>query len=225
MCHREICDKCAIYLFKLLDDNGSILDSWHVCSNKCLEKFAVKVEKQATPQDVNLLVNVATGIPVLVRRALIFMVPGWDVRMKHFRVCFAPVEEIDFNPRGNLLWKRLLALKEYVESITIQNLLTAGNFEEAARIYEKRGMYEEAGKVRATNREIVIRKTEVTVDLNSLLRQIAEGGIVAVYRCPHCGGKLKVSKDSTVDKLSACEHCGNEIQTMDIADFLKTVLS
>jgi DNA-directed RNA polymerase subunit RPC12/RpoP len=63
------------------------------------------------------------------------------------------------------------------------------------------------------------------VDLNSLLKQIAEQGIVAVYRCPHCGGKLKIGKETSETNLRICEHCGSEIETMDLADFLKTALS
>lgn len=226
ICGKEMCEKCAVYLFKLWDSNNQIRDSWYVCSNQCLEKFALQVEKQTTPQDIGILKNLTTGIPLLVRRTLISLgLLNFDSKMNYLRVNFAPMEENDFNPRGNLLWKRLQKLQEYVESSTMENLLTAGNFEEAAKLYEKHGKYVEAGRVRARGREIIVKKTEVTVDLNSLLKQLAEGGIVAVYRCPNCGGKLKLSKDSTIDKLRTCEHCGTEIQAMDLADFLKTALS
>jgi len=73
----------------------------------------------------------------------------------------------------------------------------------------------------------IIRKEVIvkSVDLNELIRQIKEGGIVAVYRCPHCGGKLKISKDTSVETLKVCEHCGTEIETVDLADFLRTALS
>lgn len=74
-------------------------------------------------------------------------------------------------------------------------------------------------------KEISIKKTEVSIDLNSLLRQLKDGGVVAVYRCPHCGGKLKIDRNASMDKLRVCEHCGSEIETMDLADFLKTALS
>ena len=43
--------------------------------------------------------------------------------------------------------------------------------------------------------------------------------------CPFCGGKLKVNKNSTLDSLKICEHCGSEIESMDLADFLKTALT
>jgi DNA-directed RNA polymerase subunit RPC12/RpoP len=217
ICGKQICEKCRIYLFKIWDSKGIIVDSWYACSFKCLEKFATKVEAQTTPEDIDILKNLSAGIPLIVKRSL-----GLNI---DYRVIFSPLEELDLNPRGNLLWKRLQKLQEYVESVTIQNLLKAGNYEEVARLYEKRGLYEEAGKVRARNREMIIKKTEVKVDLNNLLKQIAEEGIVAVYRCPHCGGRLKIGKDTTATNLRVCEHCGSEIETMDLADFLKTVLS
>jgi len=107
----------------------------------------------------------------------------------------------------------------------VSNWIKAGRFEDAAQFYEKRGMYEEAGRIRAKGREILVKDMNIKVDLNALLKQISEGGIVAVYRCPNCGGKLKIGKETTVASLRTCEHCGSEIQTVDLADFLKTVLS
>lgn len=84
---------------------------------------------------------------------------------------------------------------------------------------------EEAGKIRARGRKIVVKNTNVNVDLNTLLKQFAEGGIVAVYRCPHCGGKLKIGKETKASSLRTCDHCGSEMATMDVADFLRTALS
>lgn len=63
------------------------------------------------------------------------------------------------------------------------------------------------------------------MDLNTLLKQVRDGGIVVIYRCPSCGGKLKVGKDTSVESLKVCEHCGSEIETIELADFLKTALS
>jgi len=94
---------------------------------------------------------------------------------------------------------------------------------EAAEIYETYGMYDEARALREKDKQVVVKN--VSVDLNALLQQVKDGGIVAVYRCPHCGGKLRVGKDSQIEKLKVCEHCGSEIKTMDLADFLRTALS
>ena len=48
--------------------------------------------------------------------------------------------------------------------------------------------------------------------------------MVAVYRCPHCGGKLKLGKDSSVESLRICEHYGSEVETMDLVDLLEKAL-
>jgi DNA-directed RNA polymerase subunit RPC12/RpoP len=75
--------------------------------------------------------------------------------------------------------------------------------------------------VPTVRQEVVLR----TLDLNELIRQVREEGIVVVYRCPNCGGKLKISKDTNVEALKVCEHCGSEIETVDLADSLRTALS
>jgi DNA-directed RNA polymerase subunit RPC12/RpoP len=72
--------------------------------------------------------------------------------------------------------------------------------------------------------QITVKRVDVTVDLNRLLQQIREGGLVIVYRCPHCGGPLKVGKDTSAGSLKVCEHCGSEIESIDLADFLRTAL-
>jgi len=75
--------------------------------------------------------------------------------------------------------------------------------------------------VPTVRQEVVLK----TLDLNELIRQVGEGGIVVVYRCPNCGAKLKISKDTNVETLKVCEHCGSEIETVDLADSLRTALS
>ena len=86
-------------------------------------------------------------------------------------------------------------------------------------------MYEEAGKARAEDKHLSIKRTEVSVDLNSLLRQIKDGGLIVVYRCPHCSAPLKVNKETKMESLRVCKHCNSEIESMDITEFLKTPLS
>jgi hypothetical protein len=55
-------------------------------------------------------------------------------------------------------------------------------------------MYEKAGQLRQMQKQVVVKQTVVSVDLNNLLQQIRVGGIVALYRCPRCGGNLKIDK-------------------------------
>ncbi len=107
----------------------------------------------------------------------------------------------------------------------IENLEKAGRYEEAAIEYEKLQLYEKAGEMRRKDKMVIVRNTNISVDLNYFLSQIREGGIVAVYSCPKCGGKLKVDKNASLEQLRTCVHCGNEIQSMEISAFLRTALS
>jgi len=197
-----------------------------------MHNLASHVEKQSLPVVANTFDEVSSMIPQLVKNALLSEKLRGKLSNKvkangvNFFVNFAPLIELDFNPRGNVFWKMLReTTQERVEQQRMENWVKAGNFEDAALFLEKRGKYVEAGKMRARGREVVVRQTSISIDLNVLLKQIAEQGIVAVYRCPHCGGKLKIGKATSEASLRVCEHCGSEIETMDLADFLKTALS
>jgi DNA-directed RNA polymerase subunit RPC12/RpoP len=123
----------------------------------------------------------------------------------------------------------ILMVKEHEEFNNSAWLVFAGHLEEvgrlheAADVYEYLKMYDKARELRTGG--LTIKKMEIMVDLNKLLAQIRDGGMVAVYKCPNCGGKLKVGKDATLEKFRRCEYCSHEIQTADFADFLKDVLS
>jgi hypothetical protein len=106
-----------------------------------------------------------------------------------------------------------------------KNLESCGRTQDSAKVYEELHMYDKARELREKDRQILVKKTDVSVNLNALLQQVKEGGIVAVFRCPHCGGKLKISNQTTLNSLRKCEHCDSEIESMDLADFLKTVIS
>lgn len=105
------------------------------------------------------------------------------------------------------------------------NLIKCGRTDDAAAVYEEQQMYNKAKELREINRQVLVKSTNVSVNINTLLQQLKDGGIVAVYRCPFCGGKLKINKETTADTVRHCEHCGSEISTMDIEDFLKTALT
>ena len=106
-----------------------------------------------------------------------------------------------------------------------ENLERAGRYEDASRIYELYGMYEKAGQLRQMQKQVVVKQTVVSVDLNNLLQQIRDGGIVALYRCPRCGGNLKIDKETTIESLKVCPYCGSNIKAMDLTEFLRTALS
>lgn len=105
-----------------------------------------------------------------------------------------------------------------------ENLERCGRTQDSARIYEELRNYDKARELREKDRHFFIKRTDIQVNLNALLQQVKDGGIVAIFRCPHCGGKLKINDKTTVNSMRACEHCGSEIAAMDLADFLKSVL-
>lgn len=114
------------------------------------------------------------------------------------------------------------------------NLERAGQFEEAASHYDTLASYHHVAQQRpqyldkarqAREKSKIVKVRETVVDINKLLEQVRDGGIVAVYRCPHCGGKVKIGKDASVESLKVCEYCGSEIEAMELADFIRTALS
>jgi len=56
-------------------------------------------------------------------------------------------------------------------------------------------------------------------ELNATQEELSE------YRCPHCNATLKIGSKTDSGSLRKCEHCGNEIEAMDLAEFLKAALS
>jgi hypothetical protein len=107
--------------------------------------------------------------------------------------------------------------------ILSNNLARSGRFEDAAKIEEELGNYNGAGELRLRAKEQIIRKTDISVNLNSLLQQIKDGGIVADYHCPNCSSPLQINDKSTVSSLKICEHCGHSIDTVNLAEFLKNI--
>ena len=71
--------------------------------------------------------------------------------------------------------------------------------------------------------EIISKKTEISVDLNSLLRELKRvelrSFIVVLIAVENIG------KDAIMEKPRVCENYRPEIETIDLANFLKTTLS
>ncbi|MEM3641252.1 MAG: hypothetical protein QXH37_04965 [Candidatus Bathyarchaeia archaeon] len=138
---------------------------------------------------------------------------NWQVRRK--------------SKRGKNYWDDIF-LPWFIRKIILikaQEFEKAGRYEEAAKLFEVLKMPEEAGRVRRKDKEIIVKEVEIFVDLNHLLQQIREGGLVVVYRCPHCGGNIKISKDSNIISLATCQYCGSNIATIDLINYLKAALS
>jgi DNA-directed RNA polymerase subunit RPC12/RpoP len=140
------------------------------------------------------------------------------------------IDEVSMNPLLlDLIKEDMLTigneLKRENEVSLAKNCETAGRFDDAAGIYDGWNMFEEAGNARAKARTTNVKVMNIQVDVSALLRQVRDEGIVAIYKCPRCGGNLKIGKTTTSENLRICDHCGSEIDTMELADFLKTLLS
>lgn len=83
------------------------------------------------------------------------------------------------------------------------NLAAAGRFEEAAVMYERYGMFGEAGRVRALKnvRDVRITGTVPSAPTIKETEIIREKEIITKIRCGYCSNLY----DETLDK---CPHCG-----------------
>jgi len=106
-----------------------------------------------------------------------------------------------------------------------KNLEIAERFDDAILIFDELGMYEDAGRARRKAKSNVQEIRHTTVDLNTMLTQVKAGGLVSVYKCPNCGGSIKISGTTSVDRLSKCEYCGTVLKTDDLVDFMRGILS
>lgn len=102
----------------------------------------------------------------------------------------------------------------------IENLEKAGRYEEAAQECEKLGMLEKAGQLRRKGKEITV----LHIDVNSLIRQLADRGQTLTYHCCHCGAPLRVgAKSEEVFKI--CPNCGYSLEVIDLAKLINQHLS
>jgi DNA-directed RNA polymerase subunit RPC12/RpoP len=243
VCGKQGCESCFTFIFRIVDELGSKLQDAYVCSESCFESIATQINNQIKPSEITVD-NVIPPFHYFVSRH-IFRPENfskfnpkvqWHLRKKRYmNIWFSKKVPLarDLNGLGkrfdnfienphNLLWQKISL---HVRLIQAKHFETLREFENAAKVYKSLGMYEEAGKVRAKRDELTVKRTDVSLNLNALLKQVKDGGIVAIYRCPHCGRKLKVGSKTTLKSLRTCEHCGSEIEAVDLADFLKTALS
>jgi len=115
--------------------------------------------------------------------------------------------------------------EELADRRRLTRLVQSRRLEDAPKSHEELKMIDKARELREKKRGVVVKRVDISVDLNELIQQVKDGGIVVVYRCPHCGGKLKISKDVDATTLKKCEHCGSEIETTELVEFLRTALS
>jgi hypothetical protein len=230
-CGKIVCDKCVPQwhgTLTLKTQTSVLYQTVGFCSDACYYQFSDRIQQYPKHKFVGTDIQnfnakvlnawheaifdaAANDFKATVRHATQFhsdyapAIPWWDSARKSLWIY------VEFYNRAKL------ALAE--------NLEKCGRTQDAASIFEELQMYDKSKALRESDRHILVKNTNVSVNLNALLQQIKDGGIVAVFRCPFCGGKLKVNRDTTLDTLKRCEHCGSEITAMDLADFLKTALT
>ncbi len=109
------------------------------------------------------------------------------------------------------------------ELVGALNFEKAGNFENAAKIYEQHKLWSLAGKVREKSRVQTVK--HVTVDMNQLIEQIGTRGLAIPYRCHTCGASITIDKNSSVSGLKFCSYCGSAYNIEDMTKIVQEALS
>jgi hypothetical protein len=103
------------------------------------------------------------------------------------------------------------------------NLEKAGNYEGAAKIFEKHKLWAYAGKAREKDRVQMVK--HVTVDMNQLLEQIGTKGLAVPYKCHNCGAGITIDKNSNVSGLKFCSYCGTAYNIEDMSKIVQEALA
>ena len=236
-CGKTVCNKCVpnlsgMFEIKTQMEPANINDSVYgisgFCSGSCATKFWSNVKSYSLSKDIGTdLEHFGDNVIEAWNKAIAVSV------FKSFSSVYQKAISIHTYSFPAFPWfdskgKNLQIYEEFSNIAKLalaQNLERCGRLEDAAKVFEGMHMYDKSRELREKERHITVKNTNVSVNLNTLLQQVKDGGIVAIFRCPHCGGKLKINRETTMDSLKICEHCNSEIQTMELADFLKTALS
>jgi hypothetical protein len=237
-CGIIVCNKCVPTFVGLLsvkvnheiESSQNLYRSVGFCSTNCWTQFWRRVIDYQMDYDIgtnveNFLSNLTLSWNNAIRNAF---AQNSVARAMADKAVQIHTRQIAAFPWWDSSGKHLGVYQEFKAKARValaQNLEKCGRTADAAKVFEELRMYDKARELREQDRHIVVKKTDVSINLNSLLQQVREGGIVAVFRCPHCGGKLKIESKTTLNSLKTCEHCGSEIESMDLAEFLRTVLS
>lgn len=98
----------------------------------------------------------------------------------------------------------------------------AGRYEDAALAYERLDFLDKARALRERDKTSTVR--QVQVNLNHLLEQMRQGSLVIPFKCPSCGANIKISGETTPDKLARCPYCGGAVAIADVEKFLASIL-
>lgn len=167
-------------VFTFLVSRRGVFD-WWVCSDECFNSLKGKLLATVPSDVINL--NDYHGDPR-------FPLPESKVYEIFYNAVVHLVRNVDENlavglrvvNKERLMDSELMRqFRTHLHLKQAENLERAGRYEDASQIYELYGMYEKAGQLRQKQKQIVVKQTVVSIDLNSLLQQIKDGGIVAVY--------------------------------------------
>jgi hypothetical protein len=242
-CNRMICQKCAQYTMveaKLDVGKTNMPPSYMnliACSLECSNDFAQRVVDYPAIADIGTDTTAfGKNARELWNRAVCKAFADAPERNQEVIKIVEIAVQLDSEQYNALLTRRLDKgawvpgglMDRFVERARLacaQNLERVGRPLDAAVEYEHLKMYDKARQLREKDKQVIVKQTTIALDLNALLNQVRNEGLVAVYKCPNCGGNLRINKESTASSLRICVHCGKEIHAMDLTDFLKTVLS
>jgi len=129
------------------------------------------------------------------------------------------IARIDGNLIPNYLGPDYDKFANYAEALRAEK---AGRFEDAANHCEKAGDLDKARGLRERDKVTTVR--QIHVNLNSLLDQMKQGSLVVPYKCPSCYASIKISGETTTDRLTNCPYCGTTLAITDIEKFLSSIL-
>jgi hypothetical protein len=100
--------------------------------------------------------------------------------------------------------------------------LRAGRHEDAANAFEKLTLFEEAGRVRKMALQEHNTSRNVSVNMNQLIDQVRAGGLALAYKCPSCGGSIRIDKDYNPG-MKMCGYSGTPLDMTVMASLLKNL--
>ena len=235
-CGNTVCDRCVPvwhenFIYKTKPEtttSGAKYTCSGFCSQKCYDQFCNEVENYSLDNKIGTDMDKLQANTLNAwNQAILGAVADFYESDLEYAVQIHSEDQPAFSiydeeaKRHDPLYMRFY---NKAKLALAKNLEKCGRTQDAAKIFEELQIYDKSRELRQQDRNIIIKNTNVSVNLNSLLQQVKDGGIVAVFRCPVCGGKLKVNQSTTLDSLKKCEHCDSDISTLDLADFLKTIL-
>jgi len=99
-------------------------------------------------------------------------------------------------------------------------IMAAMYYETLASDFGDESFYDKARELKDRERNSQVKITSVDIDINELIKQLKESGIVFDYHCSKCGANLKINGNAT----GQCEYCDSKIDTMNLSDLLRKAL-